>query len=143
MFCPPPSSSLTTGWAILNDACSGRGVTRHSWREMMCVWSGDRSGETAAFGLGLLHRIDVTLFRHRRSALSTRGWRIRLPEVTSRWPVSAKYQILTCVWRAALWRGAELASARSAYHCRDAGALAGSFTKETVSLDALHIPGNG
>ncbi len=63
--------------------------------------------------------------------------------VTSPGPFSAKYQNSDLVWRAALWRTARLASARSAYHCRDAGAPAGSFTKRNRIAGCAAHSGNG
>ncbi len=103
------------------------------------------SGKTAAFGLGLLHRIDVTLFQTQALVLCpTRELADQVcRRVTSPGPFFAKYQNSDLVWRATLWRTARLASARSAYHCRDAGALAGSFTKRNRIAGCAAHSGNG
>ncbi|QUJ07185.1 hypothetical protein KCP70_24910 [Salmonella enterica subsp. enterica] len=85
------------------------------------------SGKTAAFGLGALHRIDVTLFQTQAYSLLSdagaggSGCRLRRPR-----PRFAKYRGPDLVWRAAL--GAQRATQRP-HIIVATPAPAGSFTK--------------
>lgn len=99
------------------------------------------SGKTAAFGLGLLHRIDVTLFQ--TQALVLCPTRELADQVAGELRRLARFLPNTKILTSALWRTARLASARSAYHCRDAGAPAGSFTKRNRIAGCAAHSGNG